>query len=431
MSRTVSRTWEAVRYLYTLVLYLLAPAVIGRLLWRGRRNRGYWRRWGERFGYFQWSEGRKVLWVHAVSVGEVRAAQPLIKELGRRRPGCPLLVTTTTPTGSAQVKALFGDSVHHVYLPYDLPGPVRRFLDKIQPELAVIMETELWPNLFAACARRAIPVVIANARLSPRSVEGYRRILPLVRRTLRRTRLIAAQGDEDAQRFIALGALPEQVRVTGSIKFDQPMPEGIQEQARFLRRQLGVERPVWVAASTHQGEEEQVLDGFRLVRKHFPDMLLLLVPRHPERFDRVADLCRRQGFEVVRRTDGAACSAATDVFLGDTLGELLIFYAAADLAFVGGSLVPVGGHNMLEPAALGKPVISGPHLFNFSEIAVAMEKADALCKVEDTDQLAEAVKKLFRSPRLRQAMGENGHRLVEQNRGALDRLLALLEILYR
>ncbi len=417
---------SVMRRFYTLILWLLAPIVLGRLLWRGRVNREYWRRWGERFGYSSFLIPDSPIWIHAVSVGEVRAAQPLVQELRQRWPGLSLLLTTTTPTGSAQVRALFGDSVYHCYLPYDLPGPVNRFLDRFSPRIALIMETELWPNLYHGCARRGIPVIIINARLSPRSFQGYHRIRPLIRGTLRAVRFIAAQGKGDEQRFQALGATPEQLRVTGSLKFDQSFPAEIIEQGRKLRRQLGHDRPVWIAASTHQGEEQQVLEAFQQLRRNHPDCLLLLVPRHPERFDGVAELCRQQGFTLVRRTGDHACNVETDIFLGDTLGELLLFYAAADVAFVGGSLVPIGGHNMLEPAALGVPVITGPHLFNFSEIAAAMEEVGALCKVESHDQLAETVSRLLSSPERCADMGEQGRQLIEQNRGALQRVLELL-----
>ena len=415
-----------VRRLYTLILCMLMPVVLGRLIWRGWRNREYWRRWGERFGRFPSPEMNSPIWIHAVSVGEVRAAQPLVREIKQRWPAIPLLVTTTTPTGSEQVKALFGESVLHTYLPYDLPGPVKRFLDGAQPRLALIMETELWPNLFHGCASRKIPIIIANARLSARSLRGYRRVSSLIRETLRSIYLVAAQGEQDAERFRQLGMEADRIRVTGSMKFDQPLPEGLQKHAGELRRRLGEKRMLWIAASTHQGEEEQILDAFRQVRREHPDCLLMLVPRHPERFGRVAELCSRAGFRVVRRSSGRPCDQDVDIFLGDTMGELMLFYAASDVAFVGGSLVPTGGHNMLEPAALGKPVIAGPHLFNFTEIAAAMERAGALCRVADGAELAEVTSRLLSSPEERAGMGEAGRRLVQQNRGALQRVLDLV-----
>ncbi len=423
------------RRLYTTALYLLLPIVLGRLAWRGLRNRGYWYRWGERFGFFPAPKLRDPIWVHAVSVGETLAAAPLIRELLVRYPERSLVITTTTPTGSERVRALFGEQfvgqpggrVFHVYFPYDLPGAVRRFLDKTRPGLALVMETELWPNLFYCCARREIPVVIANARLSPRSARGYAKLGGLVRDTLDDISLIAAQGEGDAERFRGLGAPADKVTVMGNLKFDLHLPGDLEDRAEVLRRQLGTNRAVWVAASTHEGEDEQVLDAFARLRERRPDTLLLLVPRHPERFARVASLARRRGYDVVLRSEGRPCDAGTAVFIGDTLGELMLFYAAADVAFVGGSLVPTGGHNMLEPAALGVPVVFGPHLFNFADISRALLEMGGARQVEDSGELAEVVAELLDDPARRAEMGEAGRRLVAANRGALERLLGLLQ----
>jgi len=410
------------RFFYNTLLYLMTPLVLLRLLWRGRQSPAYWRRWGERFGWFQAPVLDEPLWIHAVSVGEAQAAAPLIEVLLTGYPERSLVVTTTTPTGSQRVRELFGDRVFHVYLPYDLPGAVRRFLRRVQPRLALIMETELWPNLFHQCAAQDIPVIIANARLSPQSAAGYARIGPLVRRTLADVSLIAAQGEADAQRFRALGAVAERVMVMGNLKFDQTLPDDLAARAAELRQQLGAERPVWIAASTHEGEEEKLLDAHARLCETQPDALLLLVPRHPERFPKVAALVQRRGFKLVRRTEGRACEADTDVFLGDTLGELPLFYAAADVAFVAGSLVPVGGHNMLEPAALGVPVLFGPQLFNFVEISSALLAAGAARQIGDAGQLAQVVAALLGDPEQRRVMGEAGRQLVVENRGALARL---------
>lgn len=423
------------RWLYTAVLYLIVPPVLLRLLWRGVRNRGYWHRWGERFGFFRAPVLQDPIWVHAVSVGETLAAAPLIRELLERYPQRSLVITTTTPTGSQQVQALFaeqfigqpGGRVFHVYFPYDLPGAVRRFLDKTRPGLALVMETELWPNLFRQCARRRIPVVIANARLSARSAKGYGRLGSLVRETLADITLIAAQNESDAMRFRELGVRTDGVTVMGNLKFDQRLPGDLEDRAEVLRRQLGASRSVFVAGSTHEGEDEQMLDAFAQIRESRPDALLLLVPRHPERFARVASLARRRGYSVVLRSEGRPCDAQTDVFIGDTLGELLLFYAAADAAFVGGSLVPVGGHNMLEPAALGVPVIFGPYLFNFTDISRGLLGAGAARRIENSEQLAAVVAELLGDAALRAEMGEAGRKLVADNRGALERLLELLD----
>ena len=316
------------------------------------------------------------------------------------------LVTSTTPTGSGRVQALFGSRVFHVYLPYDLPGAVRRFLDRTRPYVGIIMETELWPNLFHHCASRRIPLAIVNARLSPRSARGYARIAPLTRSTLADVHLIAAQGEGDAQRFRALGARDDQVQVMGNLKFDQTLPADLPTKASVLRNQWGVDRPVWIAASTHEGEDAEVLDAFARIQQALPSSLLILVPRHQERFGRVADLVEERGYRMVRRASGESASADTQVFLGDTLGELPLFYAAADVAFVGGSLVPVGGHNMLEPAALGVPVLTGPARFNFSDISEALLAAGAAREVEDAEALAAAVIHWLSDVEDRQRVGE-------------------------
>lgn len=412
------------RVLYSLLLYLLTPLILLRLYWRGRKAPGYRQRWAERFGRIPAPPG-PCLWVHAVSLGETRAALPLIRALLERHPDSPLLVTTTTPTGSRQVREALGGRVHHVYAPYDLPGAVARFLDRTRPRLALIMETELWPNLFAACRRRGVPVVVANARLSERSARGYRRLGRLSRRLLARTTVIAAQAEADARRFRELGA--PRVTVTGNLKYDLALPDGLPEQGRALRRQLGRERPVWIAASTHQGEDESVLDAFTRLRQARPRALLVLVPRHPERFDAVAELCRRRGWTVARRSRGEPCTPATAVYLGDTLGELLLLFAAADLAFVGGSLVPVGGHNVLEPAALGLPVLFGPQMFNFTEAGRRLLEAGAARQVAGATELAAAAAELLADAERRAAMGRAGRAVVEANRGALAALLAVVE----
>lgn len=412
------------RWLYSVLLWLLVPAVVLRLWLRGRRAPAYRRRWGERFGYISPLAAPPPIWVHAVSVGEAQAAAPLIQALMRRYPGVPVLVTTTTPTGAERVRALFGKHVHHVYVPYDLPGAVRRFLDRTRPRLALIMETELWPNVFHACHRRGIAIVVANARLSPRSAKGYRRLRPLAAETLANVAAIAAQSPQDAERFAALGARPDQLHVMGNIKFDIRVPADLKSRGAQLRSQFG-QRIVWVAASTHEGEDEHVLDALATVRQQNANVLLVLVPRHPERFEGVARLCRDRGYAVVRRSEGQPCTADTDVLVGDTMGELPMFYAAADIAFVGGSLVPVGGHNILEAAALGVPILFGPHMFNFAAIARLFVDAAAAEQVADSAALADAVLQQLQAPEQSREMGRRGHALVAANRGALDRLLKL------
>jgi 3-deoxy-D-manno-octulosonic-acid transferase len=416
-----------IEILYTVLLYLVIPFVILHLTWRGFRNRGYWRRWGERFGFFPEPALSDPIWLHAVSVGEILAAAPLVRALLDRYPERSLVVTTTTPTGSERVRALFGERVFHVYVPYDLPGAVRRFLDRVRPQMSVVMETELWPNLFRTCSRRGIPLIVANARLSDKSLRGFQHVRTLLRLMLSRIDLIAARGPKDAERFMALGAAADRTRVVGNIKFDTELPTVVQGQARKLRQQWGEARPVWIAGSTHEDEEAQVLECHARIRQRHPGALLILVPRHPERFDRVARLCEAREFETVRRSSGRDCSSETSVLLGDTMGELVLFYAASDVAFVGGSLVPVGGHNMLEPVSLGVPVVVGPHLHNFEELSEALFEAGGARRVRNREELDSVVSELLSDVEARRAMAENGSKLIESNRGASQCLLDIID----
>jgi 3-deoxy-D-manno-octulosonic-acid transferase len=418
---------QTLRRLYTAGMYLLLPFIVLRLMYRGIRNRGYWARWPERFGYFSAPQRQRTIWLHTVSVGEVQAALPLVRHLRRRYPERTLALTTMTPTGSQQAHSLFGEQVFHVYLPYDLPGAIDRFLDRIEPEIALIMETELWPNLIHGCADRNIPVIVANARLSARSARGYQRIGGLIRPVLERIERVLAQGQLDVKHFRDIGMPDDRVQVIGNLKFDVAIAPSVIEQAEVMRQQWGPNRKVWIAASTHEGEDEIVLQAFAQVRHSLPDCLLILVPRHPERFARVAALCENRGFSVARRSVTPYCPPDADIFLGDTLGELTLFYAASDVAFVGGSLVPTGGHNMLEPAALGLPVITGPHLFNFTEIAQSLTEAGGMFIIHDAEELAADVERLFRDPLQRTQAGDKGRELVEHNRGTVDRLLNVLE----
>jgi len=415
------------RITYTILLYLLAPVVLLRLAWRGLRSPAYLRRWSERFGFIEPPLGSRVIWLHAVSVGEVQAAQPVIRALLDRYPDFSILVTTVTPTGSARVLSLFDGEVAHVYAPYDLPGVVMRFFERVRPCLAIVMETELWPNTFASCRRRSIPLLLLNARLSEKSMRGYRHVLGLVGQTLDAVTQIAAQGEADAKRFVSLGADSARVVVTGNLKFEQRVVPSLLERAEVLRREWGVGRPVWIAASTHEGEDAQVLDVFRQLRKRIGDCLLVLVPRHPERFEPVAELCRQRGLNTVLRSTREPCSAQTQVFIGDSMGELPLFYAASDVAFVGGSLVQHGGHNLLEPAALGIPVVTGPHVFNFTEICELLLAANACRKVESAAGLERAVREWLQDANARHQAGEQGRRVVEKNRGALAAVLDMID----
>jgi 3-deoxy-D-manno-octulosonic-acid transferase len=416
-----------IRILYAILTYLLWPVYALYWFFRGLVNRAYWDRFSQRFGFgFPDIQGGSV-WIHAVSVGEVQAAIPLVRALGRRFPERPILMTTVTPTGAARVRSVFGDTVSHCYIPFETPTAVNNFFDATKPLLALIMETEIWPNLYHACGARRIPLVLVSARISPKSVKNYQKLLPLFRETLSHGIVIAAQSEVDAERFRSLGARPERTRVTGNIKFDIELDAALPDRGKAFRQKYFGGRTVWIAASTHNREEELVLEAHQRIRQSFPDALLVLVPRHPERFDTVRQLLQKQGLEYVSRTEDAPVPAEVGVFLGDTMGEVPLFYSASDVAFVGGSLVPIGGHNLLEPAALGLPVIAGPHLFNTQEIADMFFRVGALIRVENETELAEAVIGLLEDEEKAQKLGDSGRGIVLNNRGALERLLRLLE----
>lgn len=417
------------RTLYTLLFHLALPLLALRLYLRARKAPAYGRRIDERFAIKLPTMRKGGIWVHAVSVGESIAAAPMVRALLKAYPELPITLTCMTPTGSERIGALFADEprVQHCYLPYDLPWAAGRFLDHVQPRLGVIMETELWPNHIHQCARRGIPVALANARLSERSARGYGRFARLTRPMLAEMSLIAAQTEVEAQRFLALGACAACVQVTGSIKFDLKIDELLVPRAQALRQQwAATSRPVWIAASTHDGEDALILQAHQQLLQVHGDALLILVPRHPERFDAVHAICSQQ-FATVRRSTGLPVLAQTQVLLGDTMGELLFLYALADMAFVGGSLVPTGGHNPLEPAALALPVLMGPHVFNFLEISAMLREAGALQQVDDAQGLAGAVQRLVELPQDARRMGEAGRAVMRANQGALQRLLEGLE----
>ena len=416
------------RWLYTCLYALLIPVIFLRLLWRSIKSPGYRQRWSERLGKVSFvPEGDGCIWVHAVSVGETLAAVPLIKAIQARWPEKLVVVTTMTPTGSTQVHRVFGDSVFHVYAPYDLPFLVSRFLDRVRPQLTIIMETELWPNLIHGCYVRHIPVLVANARLSDKSFRGYQRIARLSRSMLTEVGMIAAQTEADKRNFVQLGLPATQAIVTGNIKFDLTLEESTRQAAAFLRQEIGKNRPVWIVASTHNGEDSIVVDAHQQLLQKFSNLLLILVPRHPERFDEVAKLCEARGLKVVRRSSGKTPQPHHQLWLGDTLGELLMLLGIADVCFIGGSLVPVGGHNMIEAAAWGKPVLIGPHLFNFKEASDLLIEAGAMTVSESADQIAQSVDRLLSDDNARSKQGEKALAVANANRGALQRLFELVE----
>ncbi len=422
------------RLIYTLLFYLSLPLIFLRLLWRARKNPHYAIRWDERLGFIPRVSQQNGIWIHAVSVGEVLAAVPLVKNLLLRHPDVPIVITTLTPTGADRVRALvsdpaIGNKVMHFYAPYDLPFAVKRFLNRIKPRLLIIIETELWPNMLHICQQRQIPVFAANARLSERSARGYGRLGSLMRGMLSAISKMAIQTQVEADRYIALGMDPTRIEVTGSIKYDLEIPADLSTRALELKKILGTDRLVWIAASTHEGEEEFVLDAFNKVREKVDNVLLMLVPRHPERFKRAAELCQQRGFNFITRSSQQSCCADTHVFIGDTMGELLLMYAAADVAYVGGSLVEKGGQNPLEPAALGLPVIMGPHLFNFAAITAQLIAANSMIKIQNANELAPYIINLLQDHLLRQQMGERGRAVVDKNRGALEKHLQMLAVL--
>ena len=420
---------SSVRYLYTFLFYLALPFVFLRLLWRSLRQPAYRKRMGERLGYYPFSLD-KCIWIHAVSVGETIAAIPLIKQLKSRYPHLPMLVTTMTPTGAERVKSAFGDTVMHAYLPYDLPGAIKRFINTMHPVICIIMETELWPNLLTVCHQYQLPISLLNARLSEKSAKGYQRIASLTRKMLHQINVIASHGQQDALRFIALGAPEERMKVTGNIKFDIEISADIPAKSALLREQLGKHKFIWIAASTHEGEEEIILAAHAKLRAVNPAALLILVPRHPDRFDAMTKLSE-QTFATVRRSSNETCADNTAVYLGDTMGELLMMYGAADIAFVAGSLIPRGGHNMLEPGALGKPILTGEYLFNFAEISELFVSAHALIKVKDADTLAAQLISLMQDPQEQKKMGERALQVIAENRGALAKQVELASALIK
>lgn len=413
------------RWLYTIVYTLVLPLIVLRLYIRALKAPDYRRRIGERFGCFRAPPLRQPIWVHAVSVGETIAAEPLIRRLQQQFPQRDIVVSTMTPTGSERVRALFGDSVFHVYAPYDTPWCVKAFLKKIRPTLLIIMETELWPNTLYYLRRSGAPAVLVNARLSAKSAIGYQNISGLSRPMLQNLSAIIAQTEADANRFQTLGVTAENIFVSGSIKFDVNISASLRESAHAMKRQW-LQRLTWIAASTHAGEDEVIVAAHSQLLKKFPGLLLLLVPRHPERFDVVARMVEQQGLSSCRRSSGEVANADTQVIIGDTMGELLLLYGVADVAFVGGSMINRGGHNMLEPAAWGCPVVTGPSDFNFAAISDKLEKAGALVKVDSESALVRQVDAWLESDSVRQQAGRAAISVVEKNRGVLTTVVERL-----
>lgn len=414
------------RQLYTFIFYLALPLVLLRLYWRGANGRGHRLRWRERLGFYECKPMRDVVWFHCVSFGEAEAAFPLIRLMLAEHPNQQFLVTSITPTGSARIKAVLGDQVEHVYFPYDLPLILERFFAHFRPKLLVSMEKEIWPNLFAGCAEQAIPLFVINARLSARSAVAYKKIPALVKPALQCIQLIATQTEEDRLHFIDIGAAAEQVVVLGNTKFDITIDDRVITAGDALRQQSFSGRFVWILASTHQGEEAQLLQVFAQLKQQIPNILLLVAPRHPERFMAVKNLCQEQGYNVLMRSESQSVMPDTDVYIADSMGELKLLFAAADVAFVGGSLVPVGGHNVLEPALVGVPVLFGPEMFNFKEIAERILDEEAAVQCLSLADIAEAVLHIHNDAVFRNKLTAKARAFVLRNQGATRRIADML-----
>jgi 3-deoxy-D-manno-octulosonic-acid transferase len=407
---------------YRLLLWLAFPYLLARLWWRGRREPRYRENPGERFGFYRTTPRRPVIWLHAVSLGETRAAEPLLRALQRRHPDCDLLITQMTATGREAAQQLFGDSAHVAWLAYDYPSAVRRFLLHFRPRLGILMETEIWFHLVAECERLGVPLMLANARMSARSARGYAVVGPLVRAALESLSAVAAQTTEDAGRLRTLGA--REVEVTGNLKFDVEPAAGSDSLAAQFRKRFG-ERAAFLAASTREGEEELLLDA--LEREPLQGALVVLVPRHPQRFDAVAQLLSARGVKFARRSAGGPLDADCAVLLGDSMGEMAAYYRACDVAFVGGSLLAYGGQNLIEACAAGVPVLVGPYTYNFEQAAESAVAAGAALRVETAEQALRLARTLLADPSMRKRMGGAGIAFCATHRGAAGRTLAVCE----
>jgi 3-deoxy-D-manno-octulosonic-acid transferase len=411
------------RFLYTLAIIALLPWAVIHLLWRARRQPDYLKHWGERFGRFRPRPPGPLIWIHAVSVGETRAAQPLIAALAERYPQHRILITHMTPTGRATSKSIFGANVTRCYLPYDLPWAMHRFLRHYRPDVGIVMETELWPNLIAACTEQSLPLLLVNARLSEKSARRYARFASLTFQSLARLSAIAAIGTNDAQRLQALGA--HEVEIFGNMKFDIAPPEAQLELGKEFRTRIG-DRPVFLCASTREGEEAAILDEWKKVGTGGTAPLLVIVPRHPQRFDEIARLIMERGFKLQRRSENGPVDAATQVWLGDSMGEMFAYYAAADVCFVGGSLLDYGSQNLIEPCAIGTPVLIGPSTFNFAAAAQGAISAGAARQVADAGELVAQARALLIDTATRTAMATAGRSFTAAHRGATVRTLELI-----
>lgn len=411
--------------IYTFLLYLLLPFTPLKLIWRARKQAEYLAHWKERYGFYITAPTKPLIWLHCVSVGETRAAEPLVKALLKTYPNHQILLTHTTPTGRATSEQLFGDTVTRTYLPYDVPCAVMRFLKHYNPVMGIVMETELWFNLINQCKQQSIPLLLVNARLSEKSAQGYTKLGELARQGLQNLSAIAAQTEQDAKRIENLGA--GKVTITGNLKFDVSPHENAEVQGRHLRNMFGNSRPVFLAASTRDGEEEIILNAAAGLQ--VPDLLTVIVPRHPQRFNDVEELLKHRGLKYIRRSalDGAAIDSEIAYVLGDSMGEMFAYYAACDVAFIGGSLLPLGGQNLIEALSMGKPVLIGPHTFNFEQVTKLATAAGAAIQVQHVDALIQNINALFARQSRQQLMSEAARSFTEANRGATACTMALIQ----
>ncbi len=408
------------RILYTTLLIFLLPVFFIRLGWRSFSIASYRKRWSERLGFHNFYAEPGGIWIHAVSVGEVIAITPFIKLLLKKNINLPIILTTTTPTGSEQASKTFGNKIKNLYIPYDIPWSIRKFLNKVNPKIFLMVETEVWPNLLLECKKRNIKTVLANARLSEKSMKNYLVFGNFIKNTFRKIDKVLAQSFDDKNRFLKLGITEKNIYVFGSIKFDISIPASIEEQAESLRRSWS-NRPVWIAASTHDGEEEIIIESHKILLKSFPNALLVIVPRHPDRFEKVASIIRKSGLKFNRRSFGRA-TESEDVYLADSMGELNIFIGASDVAFIGGSLSMNGGHNMLEAAAQGIPSCFGPNVYNFSMISEILLESGAAKTITNAESLSNLLELWLGDANLRSLAGEAGRKIVDENKGALKKL---------
>lgn len=412
--------YRFIRFIYSILFVSIIPCIFIKKIVNGYYNQSYNERWFERFGKVSFRLKRSIL-IHSVSIGESIAVAPLVKKLSITYPDLEIVVTTMTLTGSTQVKKIYQDysSIHHTYLPYDIPIFLNNFFKYTNPEVCIIMETELWPNLLAICHKKLIPVIITNARLSAKSVDLYKKIRFFTRNMFSHISHVNAQTNDDKKRFVSLGMQSKKIVVTGNIKYDFSVDPGIVNQASLLKARFG-KRPIWIASSTHHNEEEIILQAHQKIQIKYPTALFIIVPRHPERFNKVYRIIKRYRFRISRRSWKSKKLDAIDVYLADTMGEMMLFYAVSDIVFVGGSFSGTGGHNMIEPSALSKVIITGPSTFNFSEVIKFLLRNKALIITENAQELADNIVRLFQEKREHTMMGRRAFSCYNQNRGALN-----------